>query len=487
MIRQIPSSRLRTIGNAPINHDGDYVVYWMVGARRSHYNFALQHAVERAKENNVGLIIFEPLRVDYPWASERHHHAIIAGMRDNAKAFEPSPVLYYPYIESLQGEGRGLLASLAKRACLVVSDDTPGFFQPRMQQAASDKLLVQLEVVDGNGIYPIRETERIFTTAASFRRHLQKELPEHLACVPLKNPLSKVVLRPVPTLGEAHFRRWPKATFDDNAPRLATLPIDHTIGAVALPSGPVAARKALKQFLAERYPDYVEKRNQPEAECQSYLSPHLHFGHISSHEIFVTLMKQDGWTPERLAETANGSRNGWWGASEAAEAFLDQLITWREIGFNMASLHPRFNEFHSLPAWAQKTLEEHESDVREFQYNLEAFEFSNTHDPLWNAAQTQLRTEGIMHNYLRMLWGKKILEWSPTPRAALATMLELNNKYALDGRDPNSYSGIFWTLGRYDRAWGPERPIFGKIRYMSSDNTARKVRVRNYIEKYSHV
>jgi deoxyribodipyrimidine photo-lyase len=486
MTRKIPSSRLRTLGNAPVNKDGEYIVYWMVGARRPHYNFALQHAVARAKEHNVGLIIFEPLRVDYPWASDRHHHAVIAGMRDNREAFERGAAQYYPYVEPKQGAGRGLLVALAKRACLVVTDDTPGFFQPRMQQAASEKIAVTLEVVDGNGMYPIRETERVFTTAASFRRHLQKELPEHLACSPLKNPLAGVSLRQPPALDAKLRKRWPQATLKANE-SLGDLPIDHTVAPVAMPSGPKAAKKALKHFLSTNYPNYVEKRNQPEAECQSYLSPHLHFGHISSHEIFLELMKQDDWTPQRLAEKANGSRNGWWGASEATEAFLDQFITWREIGFNMASLHPRFREFDSLPGWAQKTLEDHESDVREFQYNFETFEFSQTHDPLWNAAQTQLRTEGIMHNYLRMLWGKKILEWSPTPRAALSVMLELNNKYALDGRDPNSYSGIFWTLGRYDRAWGPERPIFGKIRYMSSDNTARKVRVRNYIKRYNDV
>jgi deoxyribodipyrimidine photo-lyase len=143
-----------------------------------------------------------------------------------------------------------------------------------------------------------------------------------------------------------------------------------------------------------------------------------------------------------------------------------------------------YDQYDSLPDWAQKTLKEHAGDSRPFVYSLEEFATAATHDPLWNAAQVQLARQGRIHNYLRMLWGKKILHWSESPRAALQIMIELNNKYALDGRNPNSYSGIFWVLGRYDRAWGPEREIFGKVRYMTSENTARKVRVKPYIEKF---
>ena len=151
----------------------------------------------------------------------------------------------------------------------------------------------------------------------------------------------------------------------------------------------------------------------------------------------------------------------------------------------MCALRSDFDQFESLPEWSRKTLEDHTSDPRDHLYELGQFESASTHDPLWNAAQWQLVTTGKMHNYLRMLWGKKILEWSPTPRDALDVMLELNNKYALDGRNPNSYSGIFWVLGRYDRAWGPERPIFGKIRFMSSANTARKLKVKGYIQQFT--
>ena len=186
----------------------------------------------------------------------------------------------------------------------------------------------------------------------------------------------------------------------------------------------------------------------------------------------------------RLSQKTTGGRSGWWGMSEAAEAFLDQLVTWREVGFNMCLRREDYDRYDSLPDWALRTLKQHERDPRPYLYSLEDFENARTHDPLWNAAQIQLLREGGLHNYLRMLWGKKILEWTPSPRIALDTMIELNNKYALDGRDPNSYSGIFWVLGRYDRAWGPERSVFGKVRYMSSKNTARKLQLRNYLMKY---
>ncbi len=186
-----------------------------------------------------------------------------------------------------------------------------------------------------------------------------------------------------------------------------------------------------------------------------------------------------------MAEKANGSSEGWWGAREEVESFLDEVITWRELGYNMCWQRDDYDQYESLPTWAQKTLSEHAKDHRSHVYSLDECEAAATHDELWNAAQRQLTSEGSIHNYLRMLWGKKILQWSASPREALDVMIELNNKYALDGRNPNSYSGIFWVLGRYDRAWGPERPIFGKIRYMTTENTARKVKVKDYVKKYS--
>jgi deoxyribodipyrimidine photo-lyase len=164
---------------------------------------------------------------------------------------------------------------------------------------------------------------------------------------------------------------------------------------------------------------------------------------------------------------------------------LDQLLTWREVGFNGCACQPNYDDYESLPSWAKATLAKHAADERPYLYTLKQFRSAQTHDRLWNAAQRQLLTEGRIHNYMRMLWAKKVLHWAASPQEALDILIELNNRYALDGQDPNSYSGIFWTFGRYDRAWGPERPIFGTIRYMSSENTARKVHVADYIARYA--
>ncbi|MET0283276.1 MAG: hypothetical protein ABW352_02360, partial [Polyangiales bacterium] len=187
--------------------------------------------------------------------------------------------------------------------------------------------------------------------------------------------------------------------------------------------------------------------------------------------------------PRGLAK--DGKRSGFWGLSGAAEAFLDELVTFRELALNTAATLPSFDRYESLPAWARKTLGAHASDQREHVYTLADFEAARTHDVLWNAAQRQLLAEGRIQNYLRMLWGKQILAYSKSPERALETMIELNNKYALDGRDPNSYAGFFWILGRYDRPWAPERAVFGTVRYMSSASTMRKLRLKSWLSEHS--
>jgi deoxyribodipyrimidine photo-lyase len=271
---------------------------------------------------------------------------------------------------------------------------------------------------------------------------------------------------------------------DEARRSLHKLPIDQQVERAPRTGGHQSAAQTLEHFLAEGLPQYAEHRNQPEREVTSGLSPYLRWGHVSSHLIVHRLLDRYDWTPGDLSPENRGRRSGWWGLDENAEAFLDQLITWRELGCNLCVRRDDYHRFDSLPGWARKTLQNHAGDPRPYLYSPEDLAAARTHDLLWNAAQRQLVREGQMHNYLRMLWGKKILEWSPSPREALAAMIELNDRFALDGRDPNSYSGIGWCLGRFDRAWGPERPIFGKIRYMSSANTARKVSVKDYLRRY---
>ena len=461
----------------------------MTAFRRTRSNYALQLARDLAKQTQRPLIILEALRVRYRWASDRFHRFVIEGMRDNEATCADSNVLYYPYVEPLAGDGSGLIEALAEQAVAIATDDFPCFFHPRMLHAISDKLPCALLAMDANGLMPLQAAERTFTVAHSYRRWMQKELPEHLQQPPDPNPLDGRSLRTLPALAElpaAIQDQWPRATLADllAADGLSHLPIDHSVGPGAIRGGAATASQLLKRFIDRRLATYDSDRNEPDQDGSSELSPHLHFGHIGAHEVFFEVMQAAGWNPHKL-KSANGKVNGFWGVDENTEAFLDQLCTWREIGFNMCWREPNYDAFESLPEWALRTIEEHASDERPIVYSLAEFEEARTHDPIWNAAQRQLVREGRMHNYLRMLWGKKILQWSSSAQAALQVMLELNNKYALDGRDPNSYSGIFWVLGRYDRAWGPQREIFGKLRYMTSENTARKHALKKYLQRYA--
>jgi deoxyribodipyrimidine photo-lyase len=483
----IPALRLRYLNNRPIRPSGGYVLYWMVANRRTGWNFSLQRAVSWAQELDKPLVILESLSCDYRWACDRFHRFVIEGMADNALALCGKPVTYYSYLERQRGDGDGLLFALAEQACAVVSDDFPCFFLPRILTITASRLPVRLELVDSNGLLPMRATDRVFSRAFDFRRFLQKGLLPHLADMPEIDPFEKVKLPKLKGLPSKIAKRWPAEVPDklkSLTSCLAEFDIDHRIGRASFSGGQRAAHEQMLLFLRSRLQDYSKARNQPQQEVASGLSPYLHFGHISAHEVFTAVAHLENWNPSKVAAKASGSAQGWWGMSENAESFLDELITWRELGYNMCSHRNDYARYSSLPDWARTTLAEHAKDKREFEYSLGEFEHSQTHDPLWNAAQRQLVLEGRMHNYLRMLWGKKILEWSALPQEALKTMIELNNKYAVDGRNPNSYAGIFWVLGRYDRPWGPERPIFGKIRYMSSANTARKVKVDQFIAKY---
>ncbi len=484
----VPGLRRNLLNGAPVRADGEYVLYWMTAFRRRAYNLALQRAVERAQELRKPLLVFEGLRCDYPCASDRLHAFVLQGMMANLRSITQGGARYFPYVEREAGEGKGLLEALARRACLVVTDDHPGFFLPAMRRAAAAKLSVALEAVDSNGILPLRAAPGAFPTAHAFRRFLQNNLMDHLLASPSPDPLDGAGLPQLEAFPSGIVERWPPAEaglFSGAAERVRSLPLNHAVPPSTLPGGEAAARRHVEAFVAGKLSRYSEDRNHPDREGASGLSPYLHFGHISAHEVFAAVARTEGWSPEHLPVKATGSREGWWGMSASAEAFVDQLVTWRELAFNGAAHMARYDEYESLPAWARATLGAHGADRRSHLYSRQDLEEARTHDALWNAAQRQLVREGRLHTYLRMLWGKKILEWSPSPEAALERMVRLNDTYALDGRDPNSVAGIFWTLGRYDRPWGPVRSIFGTVRYMSSENTARKVRVKGYLERFS--
>jgi deoxyribodipyrimidine photo-lyase len=483
----VPKTRIRQLNDEPIRKEGDNVVYWMIANRRSSWNYSLDRAIEISLEFRKPLIVLEALRCGYPWASDRIHRFILQGMADNRKSFADTPVRYYPYVETTAGDGSGLLEALAANAVAVVTDDFPCFFLPRMAAHAADRLPVAMEAVDSNGIVPLTATDKAFARAYDFRRWLQKNITPFLSESPQRSPLKNKKLPNRPAIPNSVLKRWPEASQSELRAEpevLSRLPIDHAVGPATFDGGTAAAKTTVKRFFADRFERYADERNDPDNEAASGFSPYLHFGHLSVHEILARITKLENWSLSDLAEKANGSRDGWWGMSKPAESFLDELITWRELGYNMCVHRDDYDRYDSLPSWARETLAQHQSDDREHIYDISQFEQARTHDEIWNAAQRQLVRDGRMHNYMRMLWGKKILEWSRRPEDALETMIELNNKYAVDGRNPNSYSGIFWVLGRYDRAWGPERPIFGKIRYMSSDNTARKLKLKSYLKIY---
>lgn len=458
----------------------------MTAHRRLSSNFALQRAVEAALELGRPLVILEALRCDYPWASDRLHRFVTDGMAEHARALADEPVTYFPYVEPARAAGRGLLAELASDACLVVADDYPCFFLPAMTAAAARKVAVRMEAVDSNGLLPMRSTERTFTTAFSFRAYLQRMLRSALRDWPARIDFSKLPKpRPLPARVRKRWPAMPLRALEAPERLLASLPIDHAVAPVATRGGSRAARATLRRFVARGLSRYIADRNHPDVAGTSRLSPYLHFGHLSAHEVFDAVMTAERWTTRKLSARAGGRREGWWGASANAEAFLDQFVTWREVGFNMCATRPDdYWLYESLPGWARATLARHSLDRRAYLYTQAELEGAVTHDEIWNAAQRQLVRDGWMHNYLRMLWGKKILEWSPSPEHALDAMAAIMNRHALDGRDPNSWSGYLWTLGRYDRAWGPERPIFGKVRYMSSVNTRRKLRLKAFLQAY---
>jgi deoxyribodipyrimidine photo-lyase len=416
-LRKVPAIRIRDWNGGAVR-PAKYVLYWMIATRRASHNFALDRAIEHCRETGKPLVIFEALRCGYEWASDRMHRFVIDGMADNAAACERAGVAYFPYVEPKPGDGHGLLEALERDACVVVTDEYPCFFLPHMVAAAAKKLKARLEAVDSCGMLPLRATDRIFTTAHSFRRFLQKTLPEHLAEAPAAAPFKKAGAIGGATIALEILKKWPPADagllMGSAANLLAKFPIDHTVAPALIRGGETAARKQMKHFFDAGFPHYGERRNEPEKDVASGLSPYLHFGCISVHEVFEEIVRREKWTQAKLAVRAHGSRSGWWNMSANAEGFLDEVITWREVGYNFSFHSDAYDDYESLPDWAQKTLREHTRDERQHLYSLKELEAAQTYDALWNAAQMQLVREGRIHNYLRMLWGKK--SWSGRAR-----------------------------------------------------------------------
>jgi len=482
-----PAERIRVLAEGePLRPNGT-VFYWMHINRRWSWNYALDRALEWVDMSGGDLVILETLPF-HQTLTNRHAAFILQGMRDFETPMERGPALYRAHSRKCGRELTDYISNFADMVDVLIVDDHPDREYRRFLESFPTNTFTRVEAVDSSGLIPFRSVPRLFPTARGFRSFVLSRLPEALFQLPDPRPLSERLVPRRPKLNSPFWVLWRKDHEALMAPHQAVneLPIDHSASVVATPGGPVAARARWQEFLQNSLTHYHEHRNHPDDNGASGMAPYLHFGFISPHEMVVDLLRcavEMGWSCERTSKETNNEN--WWGLPPGVAAFLDQLLVWRELGLNLCHHCDQYDRFESLPEWAQKTLTNHASDRRPIIYTLEQLEFAQTHDRVWNAAQNELRQEGRLHNYLRMLWGKKILEWTPDPQTALEWMIYLNNKYALDGSDPNSYTGITWILGRYDRAWGPERPIFGLVRYMSTDSARRKLRLKKYLERYA--
>ncbi len=476
------ASRLRRLNEARIARGGDYVLYWMHAYRRLERNHALDYALECAGQLRKPLVLYEGLRLVYPWASRRFHRFLLEGMQVNAVRARELGLSYWPFVEKTRGQGRGLLRRLAARACMVVTDDFPCFIVPLQSEALARDTSVPVLAVDSNSVVPLSLLGPAVAAAAHLRPRIHKAFAEAWRHRARARPRVPDVARRRLT---PPFDAWKVA---DVASLLDALPLDPTAPPVTdTRGGAPAARARLREFTKRRLRGYAEERSTPRPPADGHasgLSPYLHFGHISIEEIVEAVLGTTGrWTPDELRIHNRGKREGFFCDDPDVNAFLDQALIWRDVGFQWhRSRHADTASLEAaLPLWARQTLGAHAADPRPRRYTCDQLESGATHDPLWNAAQRELVQTGTIHSYLRMLWGKKVLEWSISPGEAYRTLEHLNNKYALDGRDPNSYAGILWCFGLFDRPWPPERRVLGSVRYMSSENAARKFDLRSYL------
>lgn len=470
------------------NPNGDYVLYWMQINRRFHYNFALEYAVGWANKLGKPLLILEAFSCDYPWATDRSHTFMMQGMKEHLDYATEQDLNYVSFVEKKPGQYENLLKDLASHASVLVTDEYPVFIMRKRNEQYPKEMELPYITVDSNGLIPLGLTDKDPYSAYFFRKIMQKNFIEAYTHPPKQNPLDDLENHGKIDLDSSIFEGLPDARDSlNNIPEfISDLDINHDVHPIDLNGTRAAATGMLGQFIKSALLEYDDKRNDPDENKTSQLSPWLHFGKISEHEIVQAVLDHQpkGWDLDKITFN-KGSTGGFFNGDPNIDGFLDEVITWREVGYHFAHHRPDYDQISSLPDWVQKTMDEHRDDPREYVYSFDEFKNSQTDDEIWNAAQTQLREEGIIHNYLRMLWGKKIIEWTPDYETAAEYMIDLNNLYAIDGRDPNSYSGIFWCLGRFDRAW-QERPIFGKLRYMTSESTRKKVKLKQYLDKYGN-
>ncbi|TVR27201.1 MAG: hypothetical protein EA390_14085, partial [Balneolaceae bacterium] len=446
-MKSFNSNRVFKRNNNNPNSDGEFVLYWMQINRRFHYNFALEYAIGWANKLNKPLLILEAFSCDYPWATDRTHTFMMQGMKEHLDYANQQNLNYVSFVEREAGEYDRLLRKLASRASLLITDEYPVFIMRKRNEQYRDEFDIPYITVDSNGLIPLGLTDKDPYSAYLFRKIMQKNFVEAFTNPPKKDPLNDLENQTRIEFSDQFFDGLPDAqkALSDIPGFISGLNIDHTVKPIEWHGGRSAALGMLGQFIKNSLLEYDEKRNHPDEKKTSRLSAWLHFGKISEYEIVKNVLQHqpNGWDLDKITFN-KGSTGGFFNGDPNIDGFLDEVITWREVGFHFAHHRADYDRLESLPNWALQTLNDHRNDPREWDYSYEQLAQSQTHDEIWNAAQTQLREEGIIHNYLRMLWGKKVIEWTPDPETALRYLIDLNNTYAIDGRDPNSYSGIFW-------------------------------------------
>lgn len=446
----IQDSRIKPLNLHPA-HNGEYVLYWMQSSQRAYSNHALEYAVQRANELGQPVLVGFGLTDSFPEANLRHYSFMLEGLRETAQRLSRRGIALVLRI----GSPPEVALELASKASLVVCDR--GYL--RIQRAWREQFVRNINCetvqVESDAVVPVETASgKEEIGARTLRPKIKRILYEYLT------PVRQERLRQ-PSLNLDIFSE----SLDQPSALLSRLCLDCCVKPSPVLKGGISqARKSLREFIRRKLQHYAENRSDPSLGIVSNMSPYLHFGQISPIEI--------------ASEIVNASDS----PAAARDAYLEELIIRRELGMNLVFYNPRYDQYDGLPAWARITLAEHASDPRPYRYDLDRLEHAHTHDPYWNAAQQQMLLTGTMHNYMRMYWGKKILEWTADPEEAFQRTLYLNNKYQLDGRDPNSFAGVAWCFGTHDRAWF-ERPVFGKIRYMNDAGLKRKFNIDDYVRQ----
>ena len=449
-IRKIQRERVQNLNEADVRK-GDYVLYWMQSSQRAEQNHALEYAVKRANELDQRLLVVFGLTDDYPEANLRHYTFMLEGLKDVQEALEKRGIK----MAVRKGSPEEVALDAAKHASLVITDR--GYMRPQKkwrEKVAGEAgcLVIQVE---SDVVVPVEfASDKQEYAARTLRPRIQEYLDDFL-----------VGLTPTKISKQSLNLKTEGLDLSDIEKVLDGMDLDRSVGALShlYRGGTSEAKKVFRRFLKSSFDAYTGHRNQPQTDDVSHMSKYLHFGQISP--IWLVLQA-------RKASTK----------TDNIEGFVEELVVRRELSMNFVLYTPDYDSYSNLPDWAKKTLEEHRGDDREHTYTREQLESAETHDEYWNAAMKEMVHTGYMHNHMRMYWGKKILGWSNTPEQAYRTTLYLNNKYFLDGRDPNSFANVAWIFGQHDRGW-TEREVYGKVRYMSASGLERKAKPEQYVEK----